>query len=50
MDTAGLGNVVQTLDRLAQQHGERFNPPQQLREMAARGESFYGNAAKQKAA
>ena len=50
MDTAGLTNVVQTLDRLAQAHGERFAPPQMLRDMAARGESFYGNAAQKKAA
>jgi 3-hydroxyacyl-CoA dehydrogenase/enoyl-CoA hydratase/3-hydroxybutyryl-CoA epimerase len=50
MDTAGLTNVVQTLDRLAQAHGERFAPPQMLRDMAAKGESFYGNAAKKKAA
>lgn len=50
MDTAGLTNVVQTLDRLAQAHGERFAPPQMLRDMAAKGESFYGNAARKKAA
>ena len=45
MDTLGLANVVATLDRLAQQHGSRFAPPQQLRDMAARAETFYGNAA-----
>ena len=44
MDTVGLGNVVATLDRLAQAHGERFAPPQLLRDMAAAGESFYGRA------
>jgi len=49
MDTAGLDTVVQTLDRLAQQHGERFAPPQMLRDMAAKAETFYGNA-KRKAA
>jgi 3-hydroxyacyl-CoA dehydrogenase/enoyl-CoA hydratase/3-hydroxybutyryl-CoA epimerase len=46
MDTIGISTVVQTLDRLAQAHGERFAPPQQLRDMAARHETFYGNAAK----
>jgi 3-hydroxyacyl-CoA dehydrogenase/enoyl-CoA hydratase/3-hydroxybutyryl-CoA epimerase len=42
--------VVATLDRLAQAHGERFAPPQLLRDMAAKGESFYGRAAARKAA
>jgi 3-hydroxyacyl-CoA dehydrogenase/enoyl-CoA hydratase/3-hydroxybutyryl-CoA epimerase len=50
MDTIGLPNVVATLDRLAQQHGERFAPPPALRDRAARGETFYGNAAARKAA
>jgi 3-hydroxyacyl-CoA dehydrogenase/enoyl-CoA hydratase/3-hydroxybutyryl-CoA epimerase len=50
MDTLGLANVVATLDRLAQAHGERFAPPQLLRDMAAKGETFYGNAAKVKKA
>jgi 3-hydroxyacyl-CoA dehydrogenase/enoyl-CoA hydratase/3-hydroxybutyryl-CoA epimerase len=49
MDTAGLANVVATLDRLAQAHGERFAPPQLLRDMAARGETFYGNAGRKAA-
>jgi 3-hydroxyacyl-CoA dehydrogenase/enoyl-CoA hydratase/3-hydroxybutyryl-CoA epimerase len=49
MDTLGLANVVATLDRLAQAHGERFAPPQLLRDMAARGDSFYGLAAQQAA-
>ncbi|MFC3713825.1 3-hydroxyacyl-CoA dehydrogenase NAD-binding domain-containing protein [Sphingoaurantiacus capsulatus] len=50
MDTLGIANVVATLDRLAQKHGERFSPPALLRDMAAKGESFYGNAAKAKKA
>ena len=50
MDTIGIANVVQTLDGLAQRHGERFAPPQLLRDMAARGESFYGGAAVRQAA
>jgi 3-hydroxyacyl-CoA dehydrogenase / enoyl-CoA hydratase / 3-hydroxybutyryl-CoA epimerase len=49
MDTVGINTVVQTLDRLAQQHGERFAPPQMLRDMAAKNETFYGNAAKKAA-
>ncbi|QMW24259.1 3-hydroxyacyl-CoA dehydrogenase NAD-binding domain-containing protein [Sandaracinobacteroides saxicola] len=49
MDTVGLANVVATLDRLAQAHGERFSPPQLLRDMAARGETFYGNSIKKAA-
>ncbi len=44
MDTVGLANVVAILDRLAETHGERFTPPQQLRDMAAAGETFYGRA------
>lgn len=49
MDTISLPTVVQTLDRLAQQYGERFAPPQMLRDMAAKTETFYGNAAKKAA-
>jgi 3-hydroxyacyl-CoA dehydrogenase/enoyl-CoA hydratase/3-hydroxybutyryl-CoA epimerase len=44
MDTVGIANVVATLDRLAQAHGERFAPPQMLRDMAKAGETFYGRA------
>ncbi len=50
MDTVGLAQVVATLDKLAQAHGERFTPPQLLRDMAAAGETFYGRAAAKKAA
>ncbi|MGK2286590.1 3-hydroxyacyl-CoA dehydrogenase NAD-binding domain-containing protein [Pedomonas sp. V897] len=50
MDTIGIAKVVEELDRLAQQYGERFNPPQLLREMAARGETFYSTAGARKAA
>lgn len=48
MDTLGLKQVVETLDRLTQKHGNRFAPTAQLREMAAKGERFY--AAREKAA
>lgn len=44
MDTVGIANVVAILDRLAETHGERFSPPQMLRDMAAAGETFYGRA------
>ncbi len=50
MDTVGIAKVVATLDRLAQAHGERFAPPQLLRDMAAAGDTFYGRAAARKAA
>ncbi|WP_199553699.1 3-hydroxyacyl-CoA dehydrogenase NAD-binding domain-containing protein [Sandaracinobacteroides hominis] len=49
MDTIGLPTVVQNLDRLTQTYGERFAPPQLLRDMAEKDESFYGNAAKKAA-
>jgi 3-hydroxyacyl-CoA dehydrogenase/enoyl-CoA hydratase/3-hydroxybutyryl-CoA epimerase len=49
MDTVGITHVVKTLDRLAQTHGERFAPTQQLRDMAVRGVLFYDKAV-QKAA
>ena len=44
MDTVGIAQVVATLDRLAQAHGERFAPPQMLRDMGAAQETFYGRA------
>ncbi len=50
MDTIGLATVVATLDRLAQAHGERFTPPQMLRDMAAKGQTFYGQAEAKRAA
>jgi 3-hydroxyacyl-CoA dehydrogenase/enoyl-CoA hydratase/3-hydroxybutyryl-CoA epimerase len=50
MDSIGLDEVVRTLDRLTQAYGERFAPPQLLRDMAAKGETFYGRAAVQQAA
>lgn len=50
MDTVGIAQVVATLDRLAQAHGERFAPPQMLRDMAKGGETFYGRAKMKSAA
>lgn len=49
MDTIGIAKVVETLDALTAAHGHRFAPTAQLREMAASGAIFYGQAA-QKAA
>jgi 3-hydroxyacyl-CoA dehydrogenase/enoyl-CoA hydratase/3-hydroxybutyryl-CoA epimerase len=42
IDTIGAKSVVETLDRLAARHGARFDPPQQLREMAAGAARYYG--------
>ncbi|WP_416908323.1 MAG: 3-hydroxyacyl-CoA dehydrogenase NAD-binding domain-containing protein [Polymorphobacter sp.] len=44
MDTVGLANVVAILDRLTETHGERFAPPQMLRDMAEAGVRFYDKA------
>ncbi|MBM3569279.1 MAG: 3-hydroxyacyl-CoA dehydrogenase [Alphaproteobacteria bacterium] len=41
----GLGDFVARCERLAQRHGPRFTPPALLREMAAKGASFYNKAA-----
>lgn len=49
IDTVGVDAFVRECDRLAQQYGERFSPPQLLRDMAAKGESFYGSPVKQAA-
>jgi 3-hydroxyacyl-CoA dehydrogenase/enoyl-CoA hydratase/3-hydroxybutyryl-CoA epimerase len=49
IDGVGVAKFVESCDRLAQRYGARFAPPQLLRDMAARGESFYG-AARAKAA
>ncbi|MGF7170252.1 3-hydroxyacyl-CoA dehydrogenase/enoyl-CoA hydratase/3-hydroxybutyryl-CoA epimerase [Sphingobium xanthum] len=43
IDTIGPKTVVETLDRLAAEHGDRFAPPQQLRDMAASGATYYGS-------
>ncbi len=37
IDTIGPAKVIETLDRLTAVEGERFAPPQQLRDMAASG-------------
>jgi len=42
IDTVGAAEFVRECDRMAQAYGERFAPNKLLREMAAKGESFYG--------
>jgi 3-hydroxyacyl-CoA dehydrogenase / enoyl-CoA hydratase / 3-hydroxybutyryl-CoA epimerase len=49
MDGLGLKSVVATLDRLTQLYGARFAAPKLLRDMADKGETFYGNALKKAA-
>ncbi|MEM1020914.1 MAG: 3-hydroxyacyl-CoA dehydrogenase NAD-binding domain-containing protein [Pseudomonadota bacterium] len=44
MDTVGIDTIVAKLERLTQAYGARFSPPQLLRDMAAKGETFYGAA------
>ena len=38
----GTKAFVALCDKLAAQYGPRFDPPALLREMAAKGETFYG--------
>jgi 3-hydroxyacyl-CoA dehydrogenase/enoyl-CoA hydratase/3-hydroxybutyryl-CoA epimerase len=45
MDTIGIAKVVETLDRLTAKHGDRFAAPEQLREMAASGQTYYAKQA-----
>ncbi|MEO0680957.1 MAG: 3-hydroxyacyl-CoA dehydrogenase NAD-binding domain-containing protein [Pseudomonadota bacterium] len=46
-DMLGAGQVVEICDGLAQRHGARFSPPALLRDMADKGETFYGRFAPQ---
>jgi 3-hydroxyacyl-CoA dehydrogenase / enoyl-CoA hydratase / 3-hydroxybutyryl-CoA epimerase len=41
IDGIGLPKFVAECDRLAAAYGDRFTPPKLLRDMAAKGESFY---------
>ena len=45
LDMLGAPRAVEIADRLAATHGARFAAPRLLREMAERGESFYGRFA-----
>ncbi|HSP25619.1 MAG TPA: 3-hydroxyacyl-CoA dehydrogenase family protein, partial [Saliniramus sp.] len=46
IDFMGAGTFVALCRRLEAAHGERFAPPQIVIDMADKGESFYGRAAK----
>ena len=50
IDGIGVAEFVRQCDALAQKYGERFTPPKLLRDMAASGESFYGDRAVKAAA
>jgi 3-hydroxyacyl-CoA dehydrogenase/enoyl-CoA hydratase/3-hydroxybutyryl-CoA epimerase len=51
IDGVGLAQFVEATDALAQKYGARFAPPALLREMAAKGETFYSRfGVKEKAA
>jgi 3-hydroxyacyl-CoA dehydrogenase/enoyl-CoA hydratase/3-hydroxybutyryl-CoA epimerase len=41
IDTVGAATFVAECDQLARRHGERFEVPQALRDMAARGERYF---------
>jgi 3-hydroxyacyl-CoA dehydrogenase/enoyl-CoA hydratase/3-hydroxybutyryl-CoA epimerase len=41
LDTIGTARAVETLERLAEAHGERFTPAPSLRRMMTSGERFY---------
>jgi len=49
IDMVGTKTFVETCDMLAQRYGKRFAPNALLREMAEKGESFYGRFAPGKA-
>jgi len=50
IDQIGLKAFVEQAEKYAAQYGDRFTPPQLLRDMAAKGETFYGNFEGKKAA
>jgi 3-hydroxyacyl-CoA dehydrogenase/enoyl-CoA hydratase/3-hydroxybutyryl-CoA epimerase len=50
IDQTGLKAFVEQADVYAERYGDRFKVPQLLRDMAAKGETFYGKFAGQKAA
>ncbi len=45
LDIVGAARAVEICDGLEARHGARFKAPKRLRDMAARGESFYGKTA-----
>jgi 3-hydroxyacyl-CoA dehydrogenase/enoyl-CoA hydratase/3-hydroxybutyryl-CoA epimerase len=50
IDQTGLKAFVEQADIYAERYGDRFQVPQLLRDMAAKGETFYGKFSGQKAA
>ncbi len=51
MDLMGLKEFVSQCDALAAKYGDRFKPNALLRDMAAKGQTFYGRfSAEQKKA
>ncbi|MBP9950334.1 MAG: enoyl-CoA hydratase/isomerase family protein [Cypionkella sp.] len=50
LDIIGAPRAVEICDGLTTRYGERFKTPELLREMAAKGETFYGRFTDQKAA
>jgi 3-hydroxyacyl-CoA dehydrogenase/enoyl-CoA hydratase/3-hydroxybutyryl-CoA epimerase len=49
LDMMGLAQAVALCDRLTETYGERFKTPELMREMAAKGETFYGRFGSQAA-
>jgi 3-hydroxyacyl-CoA dehydrogenase/enoyl-CoA hydratase/3-hydroxybutyryl-CoA epimerase len=45
IDQVGVREFVSECDELARKYGKQFEVPKLLRDMAARGESFYGRKA-----
>ena len=50
LDMLGAERAVEIAEALAARHGDRFAPPALLRDMAAKGDSFYGRFGAQAAA
>jgi 3-hydroxyacyl-CoA dehydrogenase/enoyl-CoA hydratase/3-hydroxybutyryl-CoA epimerase len=50
IDQTGLKAFVEQADIYAERYGDRFSPPQLLRDMAAQGRTFYGDFEGKKAA
>ena len=50
IDTVGAGEFAKRCERMAKAYGERFTPNKLLKDMAAKGETFYGRFAPRKAA
>ena len=50
LDIIGAARAVEICDGLTKRYGERFETPKLLREMAAKGDTFYGRFTAQKAA